>query len=300
MGGPEVAAALTHLPLDHLLFTGSGRVGKLVMRAASENLVPVTLELGGKSPAAIHPAYPLRTAAKRILVGKLYNAGQTCVAPDYLLLSPDRQDEFVNAAKGAVAQMYPALVNNPDYTRIINANHYRRLSELVEDARSRGAQIIEINPAEERCNATNRVFPPTLVTNVRDEMAIMQEEIFGPVLPIVEYRRVEEVVSYINARPHPLAFHYFDEDRKRARDIVSGTIAGGVTVNDCIFHAGQSALPFGGVGPSGMGRYRGFDGFQTLSNKKGVFFQKRWSPLSLLSPPYSVRTRQILKILLRT
>jgi coniferyl-aldehyde dehydrogenase len=299
IGGPETAADFIHLPLDHLLFTGSGRVGKLVLKAASENLVPVTLELGGKSPAAIHPTYPVRKAASRILVGKLYNAGQTCVAPDYLLVSANRRDEFVNAAESEIARMYPSLVNNRDYTRIVNASHYQRLAELVEDARRRGAQVIEINPAGETCDVTNQVFPPTLITNVRGDMAIMQEEIFGPVLPIVEYRDVDEALTYINERPHPLAFYYFDDNKRRARDIISRAIAGGATVNDCILHAGQAALPFGGVGPSGMGRYHGFDGFQTFSNKKGVFFQNQWSPLALLAPPYGVRTRQIWKMLLR-
>ena len=299
IGGPETAADFVRLPLNYMLFTGSSRVGKLVMKAASENLVPVTLELGGKSPAAIHPTYPLRKAAERILVGKLYNAGQTCVAPDYVLVPPHQRDEFVNAAQTTIARMYPSLVNNPDYTRIVNASHYQRLVALVEDARCRGARIIEINPAGETCNVTNQVFPPTLVTNVRDDMAIMQEEIFGPVLPIVDYGSVEEAVRYINERPHPLAFYYFDDDKQRARDVVSRTVAGGATVNDCIFHAGQVTLPFGGVGPSGMGRYHGFDGFQTFSNKKSVFFQKKWSALALLRPPYSVRTRRILNILLR-
>jgi len=205
----------------------------------------------------------------------------------------------MNAAQTTIARMYPSLVNNPDYTRIVNASHYQRLVALVEDARRRGARIIEINPAAETCNVTNQVFPPTLVTNVRDDMSIMQEEIFGPVLPIVDYGSVEEAVRYINERPHPLAFYYFDDDKQRARDVVSRTVAGGATVNDCIFHAGQVTLPFGGVGPSGMGRYHGFDGFQTFSNKKSVFFQKKWSALALLRPPYSVRTRQILNILLR-
>jgi coniferyl-aldehyde dehydrogenase len=298
IGGPETASELTRLPLDHLLFTGSTVNGKSVMKAASENLVPVTLELGGKSPAAIHPTYPIRTAVERILTGKLYNAGQTCVAPDYVVLTPERRDEFVNAARDLVPHMYPSLVTNGNYTRIINANHYRRLSALVEDARRRGAQIIEINPAGEKCDAGNKVFPPTLVTNVRDDMAIMQEEIFGPVLPILERHDLDEAVAYVNNRPHPLAFYYFDENTERVRNTISRVVAGGVTVNDCLFHVGQASLPFGGVGPSGMGRYHGFDGFQTLSNRKGVFFQRKWSPLAFLRPPYSAMTRRILKILI--
>jgi coniferyl-aldehyde dehydrogenase len=299
-GGPETAAALTRLPLDHLLFTGSSRVGKLVMKAASENLVPVTLELGGKSPAVVHPEYPVETAANRILMGKLYNAGQTCVAPDYVLLPHGRRDEFVHVAQRAIARMYPTLVNNGDYTRIINAHHYRRLTELVADARRLGAEVIEVKPAGEVCTERNRVFPPTILANVREDMAIMQEEIFGPVLPIVEYRGLDEAVAYVNARPHPLALYYFDQDEARANEVVRRVAAGGMTVNDCVFHVGQTGLPFGGLGPSGMGRYHGFDGFQAFSHKKGVLFQKRWSPLALLRPPYRPRTRQILNFLLRT
>jgi coniferyl-aldehyde dehydrogenase len=297
-GGPEIADELTHLPLDHLVFTGSTRVGKLAMKAASENLVPVTLELGGKSPVLVHPSFPIREVAKRVLTGKLYNAGQTCVAPDYILIHADRCEEFVNEAKAVVGKMYSALVDNADYTRIINSNHYHRIDGLVEDARGRGAQRIQINPAGESCDAANRVFPPTLLVNVSDDMAVMQEEIFGPVLPIVQYRDIDEAVAYINSRAHPLAFYYFDNDQRRAADIVSQVRAGGVTVNDCIYHAGQAALPFGGVGPSGMGRYHGFDGFATFSNKKSVFFRRKWSPLSLLRPPYTNRTRQFLRFLL--
>jgi coniferyl-aldehyde dehydrogenase len=297
-GGVDTAAEFVRLPLDHLLFTGSARVGKLVMQAASENLVPVTLELGGKSPAIVHSEYPVQRAADRILTGKLYNAGQTCVAPDYVLLPHHHRDEFVDAAQRAIAGMFPALVNNQDYTRIINAQHHRRLADLVDDARNLGAQVIEVNPAGEACDGMNRVFPPTLVTNVREDMALMQEEIFGPVLPIVEYRSVEEAFAYVNARPHPLALYYFDNDRHRIDDMLRLTYAGGVTVNDCLFHVAQTSLPFGGVGPSGMGRYHGFDGFQTFSNRKGVFVQARRSAIALLRPPYSERTRQIIKFLI--
>jgi coniferyl-aldehyde dehydrogenase len=298
-GGPEAAAELTRLPLDHLLFTGSGRVGRMVMKAASENLVPVTLELGGKSPAIIHSEYPIEKAAARIVTSKLFNAGQTCVAPDYVLLPKGRTGEFVTAAQRLITRMHPALVDNHDYTRIINVHHYRRLTALVDDARRRGAEVIEIKGAGDVCDETNRVFPPTLVLNGRDDMEIMREEIFGPVLPIVEYDGIEKAAAYVNARPHPLALYYFDDDTKRVNDIVTGVAAGGITVNDCMFHVGQAALPFGGVGPSGMGRYHGFDGFQTFSNKKGVFFQPRWAPLGLLRPPYDATARRIIRFLLR-
>jgi coniferyl-aldehyde dehydrogenase len=297
LGGVDTAAEFANLPFDHLLFTGSTRVGKLVMKAASENLTPVTLELGGKSPALIHPSYPLGRAARRIAMGKLYNAGQTCVAPDYLLLPLEHKAEFLSETRRAVESLYPRLVDSRDYTRILTGQHYQRLAGLVEDARQKGAEVMQINPAQEDCNAANRVFPPTLLWNIGDNMRVMQDEIFGPVLPIVLYRDLEEAIGYLNDRPHPLALYYFDHSGGRIRHVLRETVAGGVTVNDCIFHVGQSNLPFGGVGPSGMGRYHGFSGFETFSQKQGVFVQGRWSPLSLLRPPYGQRARWILRFL---
>ncbi len=285
-GGADVAQEFSALPFDHLLFTGSARVGKLVMKAAAENLTPVTLELGGKSPALVHPDYPLQRAAERILTGKLYNAGQTCVAPDYLLLSRTRLDEFLKMAPSVVGKMYPKLVENPDYTRIIDASHYRMLAQHIKDAEEKGAKAIQLNPADEPCSEQNRVFPPTLLLNVTDDMSIMQEEIFGPILPIVPYETLDDAVAYINARPHPLALYYFDSKSSRVDDVLARTMAGGVTVNDCIFHVGQTGLPFGGIGPSGMGHYHGVHGFETFSKQKGVFVEGRWTPLSLLRPPY--------------
>jgi coniferyl-aldehyde dehydrogenase len=296
-GEAETGADFSSLPFDHILYTGSARVGRLVMKAAAENLTPVTLELGGKSPALIHRDYRLRRAVERILAGKLYNAGQTCVAPDYVLLAEDRREQFIELTKEVTAHMYPRLVSNPDYTRIINERHYQRLAALVGDAKSRGAQAIEINPASETCDSSNRVFPPTLLVGGDDGMAAMQDEIFGPVLPVVLYRTMEEAVKYVNERPQPLAFYYFDENGGRVQEMLGQTFAGGVTVNDCIFHVGQCGLPFGGVGPSGMGRYHGFDGFETFSKKKAVFLQGRWSSLSLLRPPYGNMTRRVLKFI---
>jgi len=298
-GGADVAAALTALPLDHLLFTGSTRVGKLVMKAASEHLVPVTLELGGKSPVVVHPSYPLERAAQRILTGKLYNAGQTCIAPDYALLHADLLSAFIDHARRAIVRLYPTLVGNDDYTRIINTHHYERLAALVEDARAQGADVIQVHAAGERCDASNRVFPPTIVTGIRDGMAIAHEEIFGPILPVLAYQTLDDAIAHVNARPHPLAFYYFDEDAARAAAVVGRVTAGGVTVNDCIFHVGQPGLPFGGIGPSGMGRYHGFDGFETFSHKKAVLWQRRWTPLGLLRPPYTAAKRRILDGLLR-
>jgi coniferyl-aldehyde dehydrogenase len=298
IGGTDVAAEFSALPFEHLLYTGSAHVGKLVMRAASENLTPVTLELGGKSPALIHRDFPVQLAAERILAAKLYNAGQTCVAPDYVLVAEDRRDEFLSAARRVIEKMYPRLVANPDYTRIINYAHYRRLRGLVDDALSKSAQCVEINPAAEECNEQNRVFPPTLLTNITADAAIMQEEIFGPVLPIETYADLEQAIASINARPHPLALYYFDNNSSRVSRTLQSTRCGGVTVNDCMFHVGQPSLPFGGVGPSGMGHYHGFDGFATFSKKRGVFLQSRFTTLGLLRPPYGSTARRLIRFIL--
>jgi coniferyl-aldehyde dehydrogenase len=298
-GGESVAARFARLPFDHLLFTGSARVGRLVLQAASEHLVPVTLELGGKSPVIVHESYPMARAAARIAAGKFANAGQICVSPDYALVPKGRANEFASAMRAAVAGLYPTLASNPDYTRIINAQHYRRLLRLVDDARLRGATVSVINTLAEACDAGNRVFPPTLVTGVDDGMALMQEEIFGPVLPIVEYGSLAEALDYVAARPRPLAAYYFDDDRGRSDQVVTRVTAGGITINDCLLHVAQPGLPFGGVGASGMGRYHGIDGFHTFSNRVGVLRQGRWSPLSLVRPPYGARSRRLLQLLLR-
>jgi len=297
-GGPETGAAFAALPFDHLLFTGSTRVGKIVMRSASENLTPVTLELGGKSPALVHPDFPARTAAARIMAGKLYNAGQTCIAPDYVLVHEAARDEFVRLASAAAAKMYPRLAANPDFTRIVNRQHYRRLRGLVEDATQQGAEMLEVNPAHESADEQNCVFPPTFLWNVNDRMTVTREEIFGPILPLVAYRSLDEAIDYVNARPRPLALYYFDRNAKRVESILARTTSGGVTVNDTILHIAQNDLPFGGVGASGMGSYHGFDGFLTFSKKKGVFLQSRFTTLGLLRPPYGALARRVTDFLI--
>ncbi|HVN05606.1 MAG TPA: coniferyl aldehyde dehydrogenase [Bryobacteraceae bacterium] len=297
-GGPEIGAAFAALPFDHLLFTGSTRIGKLIMRSASDHLTPVTLELGGKSPALVHYDFPAATAAERIMAGKLYNAGQTCIAPDYVLVEEGARDEFIRLASKAAAAMYPRLADNPDYTRIINRNHYQRLRGLVADAAAKGATIEELNPTHETTDENNRVFPPTLLWGVRDEMAVMQEEIFGPLLPLVTYRSLDEAIAYINARPRPLALYYFDYNSRRIASVLERTTSGGVTINDTILHIAQNDLPFGGVGPSGMGSYHGFDGFLTFSKKKGVFLQSRFTTLGLLRPPYGALARRVTDFLI--
>jgi coniferyl-aldehyde dehydrogenase len=298
-GGTEVGAAFTTLPFDHLLFTGSTGIGAKVMAAAAPNLTPVTLELGGKSPAIVAPDYPLGDAATKIMMGKLLNAGQTCIAPDYVLVPEDKLDAFAAAAKAAVAKLYPTLATNPDYTSIINERHYQRLTGLVDEARAGGARIDEINPAAEVLVAEERKMAPVLVVGAGDETGVMRDEIFGPVLPLVPYRDLDEAIAYVNARPRPLALYHFDHDGGRVDKVLERTTAGGVTVNDTLLHIAQSALPFGGVGPSGMGAYHGREGFETFSHKKAVFRQSRLSGSAMLFPPYGKLAEFMLKLLIR-
>lgn len=297
-GGSDVAATFAALPFDHLFFTGSTRVGQLVMRAAAANLTPVTLELGGKSPAIVHDSYPLARAAGRIMTGKLFNAGQTCVAPDYVLLPEGAEAAFEAEARRSAAALYPRLADNPDYTRIVSAHHYDRLRDLIADAAAQGARVVELTSAEERTTADQRVLPPTLIFSPTDTMRVMHEEIFGPVLPVVTYRTLDDAIAFVNARPRPLALYYFDDDSGRQDAVLARTMSGGVTLNDCVFHLGQHNLPFGGVGPSGMGQYHGFDGFVTFSKKRGVMVQRRWAATSLFRAPWAPR-RKLLSAILR-
>jgi coniferyl-aldehyde dehydrogenase len=298
-GDAKVAAEFAALPFDHLIFTGSTRVGKLIMRAASENLTPVTLELGGKCPAIVHPEFPLQTAVERILTGKLYNAGQTCLAPDYVFVHESQQDEFTKIAREVAQGLYPQWNGNPDYTRIINKHHYERLCDYVRDAAARGARVIPLGEKTEECNAENRVFPPVILQKVDDAMRVMQEEIFGPILPVLTYRDLEEALRYVNDRPHPLALYYFDYNSSRIDRVLRSTVSGGVTVNDVIYHIAQNNLPFGGVGSSGMGHYHGKAGFEAFSKKKGVLIQSRFSALAFLRPPYGPLSERVIRFLLR-
>lgn len=297
-GGPELASAFTALPFDHLLFTGSARTGRKVMAAAAANLTPVTLELGGKSPAIIHRDFPLPLAVERIMAAKLLNAGQTCVAPDYVLLPEGMEPAFEREARRAVAELYPALPADPDYTRIVTPEHLGRLRALVEDAAANGARVVPLaagpGAAEEQ-----RVFAPTLVFGPGASTRVMQEEVFGPILPVVGYRTIDDVVDLLSAGPPPLALYYFDNDAGRVDTLLSRTSSGGVTINDCMFHLGQHRLPFGGVGQSGMGHYHGFDGFVTFSKKRGVMVQPRWTLTDLVRSPWRGRSRRVIETLLK-
>ncbi len=298
-GGVEVAGEFSKLPFHHMIFTGSTRVGKIIMRNAAEHLTPVTLELGGKSPALIGENYPLDSAARRIVNGKFSNAGQTCVAPDYVMLPEGKTEEFMERAREVTAQFYPKLVANTDYTTIITDRHYERLEKIVQEARDRGARVEVVNPASEDCNRQNRVFPPTFVWNAPDDTTVMQEELFGPVLPIVTYRNLTEAIDYINDRPRPLALYYFDNEKKSVDRVLNETISGGVTLGGCIYHLPQNNLPFGGVGDSGMGAYHGYDGFMNFSKKKAVFIQRRIAATMLLRPPYGKLFSLVVGTLLR-
>ena len=298
-GGPDVAAAFCSLPLDHLCFTGSPNVGKLVMAAAAENLTPVTLELGGKSPVIVARDAKLEDAAIRIMIGKALNSGQACLGPDYIMVAAEQLEDFIRYATDWTTQMFPALLDNPDCCSVINERHYRRLLSYVEEAKAAGADVREINPAGEDFRGQEGAYkvPFTFVVNPGDELKIMQEEIFGPLLPIKTYETLEECTSYINAHARPLGLYLFSPSPATQREILDHTVSGGVCINDVMFHASCEDLPFGGVGMSGIGAYRGFDGFKTFSHPRGVYKQG-WLNLQRLSgtvPPYGDRADKVLQ-----
>jgi coniferyl-aldehyde dehydrogenase len=289
-GGPDVGGAFSSLPFDHLLFTGATSIARHVMRAASEHLVPCTLELGGKSPVIVGRTANIRQMADRVVLGKMLNAGQICLAPDYLLVPEEKADEAVREIIDAASKMYPTLISNRDYTSIINARHHGRLAGYLDDAIRQGAQVTAVNPANEdfsKQSGTHKM-PLALVRNVHDQMKVMQDEIFGPVLPVMTYKSVDEAIDYVNAHPRPLGLYYFGTDAAEQRKVLDKTTAGGVTINDVIFHVSQADLPFGGVGPAGMGSYHGFDGFKTFSHAKAIYKQTNMDlgKIAGTRPPY--------------
>lgn len=287
--GPDIGAAFTGLAFDHLIFTGGTAVGRHVVRAAADTLTPLTLELGGKSPVFVSKTANLSMAAERIMTTKTLNAGQICLAPDYVLVPEGPENDFVAAARAAVAAMFPALRKNPDYTSIINEKHFARLTGMIEDARAKGAEIVELNPAgEDFSEISERRIPPTLILGATDEMRTLQEEIFGPLLPVVPYASLPQVTSYINVHPRPLALYYFGDSPDEERHVLDKTTSGAVTINDCMSHVGVETLPFGGIGYSGMGAYHGHYGFLTFSHHKAIYRQADVVPTeTLLRPPYS-------------
>jgi coniferyl-aldehyde dehydrogenase len=292
-GGPEVAAAFSSLPFDHLVFTGSTATGRRVMQAAAANLVPVTLELGGKSPVVMGRSADFAKAGERIAIGKMMNAGQICLAPDYLMVPEDKADEAVAGVTSAAAAMYPRVLDNDDYASIVSDRHFERLQGLVEDARAKGAEVIEVNPGgEDFANANQRKMPLTVLRGVNDGMTVMQEEIFGPVLPVMTYKSLDQAVDYINDHDRPLGLYYFGEDKAEQERVLTRTISGGVTTNDVVFHVSMEDLPFGGVGPSGMGSYHAIEGFREFSHARAVYHQPKIDIAKLggLKPPYGKAT----------
>ncbi|MGB8919932.1 MAG: coniferyl aldehyde dehydrogenase [Pseudomonas sp.] len=290
LGESDVGVAFSRLRFDHLLFTGATSIGKHVMRAAAENLTPVTLELGGKSPAIVSRDVPLKDAAERIAFGKTLNAGQTCVAPDYVLVPQDRVGAFVEAYRQVVNNFYPTLADNPDYTAIINERQLARLNNYVSDATSKGALLI---PLFEQ--GQGRRMPHSLLLNVSDEMIVMQDEIFGPLLPIVPYQDLDQAFAYINQRPRPLALYYFGYDKREQNRVLHETHSGGVCLNDTLLHVAQDDMPFGGIGPSGMGHYHGHEGFLTFSKAKGVLIKQRFNAAKLIYPPYGKSIQKLIQ-----
>jgi len=302
-GDMHVGEAFSRLAFDHLLFTGASPVGKKIMSAAAENLVPVTLELGGKSPVIIGRNADLKQAASRLAVGKAINAGQVCLSPDYIFVKESSLNELIAELERAFEKHFPTMLSNPDYGSVINRQHYSRLMNYLDDAKNKNAEIWEINPARENFSQQKNSYkmPITLVINPSDDMLIMQEEIFGPIVPIKSYHHIDEVIEYITSHPNPLALYYFGNYQPELEKVLNNTISGGVTVNDVIQHVGCEDLPFGGVGASGMGQYHGIEGFKTFSHARSVYKQSRVNIMSLagLSPPYTSKTINALKRMIK-
>jgi coniferyl-aldehyde dehydrogenase len=293
----DIAQAFASLPFDHLMFTGSTRVGRLVAEAAGRNLTPVTLELGGKSPAIVDASADLDQAAARIAYGKLVNAGQTCIAPDYVLVPEASVQDFANKLQSHMRTMYGTDPANTDYTSIVSDRHYARLEALVADAAAKGARIMQAAKPDDPGWKSKRKFPPTIIVGATPDMTVMQEEIFGPLLPVLGYKNAAEPVSYINAHDRPLALYWFGTDDAARDEVLARTVSGGVTVNDCLFHFAQINQPMGGIGASGTGAYHGEWGFRTLSKLKPVFYRSALNRFADLYPPYGAKVARLEKLM---
>ncbi|MGX9460816.1 coniferyl aldehyde dehydrogenase [Shewanella sp. A14] len=297
-GEAEVAAAFSSLPFDHILFTGSTVVGRHVMRAAANNLTPVTLELGGKSPAIIAPDMPIDTAVKRLIFGKCLNAGQICVAPDYILCPSDKVDAFVAAYRARFNKMYPNFASNEDYGNIINDRQHQRLIKVLEDAKSKGAKVV--SATDDPIATSSRKLATQLITQTTDDMLLMQDEIFGPLLPIIGYQNISEAINYVNRGDRPLALYLMSFDDKTQQDVLQQTHSGGVCINDTVFHVAADDAPFGGIGPSGMGHYHGKEGFLTFSHAKTILNSGKINTGIFVHPPYGgLIQRLLMKFFLR-
>ena len=291
------AGDFSTLPFDHIIFTGSADVGRTVMRSAADNLTPVTLELGGKSPTIVCDDFDIDEAASRIMYAKLINAGQTCLAPDYLFLPEGKEEQFVAAAQRLVTQRYPDT-NDSDYTSVIDEKAYRRLRMTLDDAEAKGARLVPLVP-DASFNDVLRKFPPHLVLNVTEDMMIMQEEIFGPLFPVMTYQDLDDVIEYVAVRDRPLGLYVFTNKRALKDKVLYSTISGGVTINNCIIHVAQHDLPFGGVGASGIGHYHGHEGFVEFSKMRPVFTNPRFSLLSLFYPPYTGKQERLIDMTIK-
>ncbi len=298
-GDAAVGAAFAALPFDHLIFTGSTAVGRKVMAAAAGNLTPVTLELGGKSPALIAPGFSIERAAERIAFGKCFNAGQSCVAPDYVLVPRDQRDAFADAYLANMQQRYPTLADNPDYTAIVDARQAARLRDWLEDARRRGTVVRQYAPVGEIVPPGLELIPPTVLLDPPDDAIVMKEEVFGPLLSLKSYDHYDDALAYVLDRDKPLAFYAFDDDRARVEATLERICAGMVCVNDSLIQFGQTGFPVGGVGPSGMGHYHGHAGFLTFSKVMPVLYQSRWNSMKLLDPPYTGWGKRVMDWLTR-
>lgn len=297
-GGADVGKAFSELPFDHLIFTGATGIGRHILHAAADNLTPVTLELGGKSPVIVGKDADIARTTERVAIGKMLNAGQICLAPDYMLVPEAQEQAVVDGLKAAVSAMYPTLLTNPDYTAIINDRHHQRLTDWVADARAKGATVEVVNPGGEDFAGSNaRKMPLHIVRNATDDMIVMQEELFGPILPVRSYRAIDDAIGEVNRRDRPLGLYYFGPDAAERRRVLDRTISGGVTLDDVVFHVSMEELPFGGIGPSGMGSYHGTDGFKTFSHAKAVYKQAKLDVAKLagLKPPYGKATMTSVK-----
>ena len=294
LGEMEVAQQFSALPFKHMLFTGSTAVGKIVMQAAACNLTPVTLELGGKSPVVIDEKYNLKTAAKSIVAGKFYNAGQTCIAPDYILVNKEQHQDLINAIQNEINNCFKNAVNNKDYTAIINSRHYNRLKQLAKESESSGQCIW---PQGEEMNEELNVFPPLLIVNPNNESAVMQNEIFGPILPIISVDSTQNMLDYINSRSNPLTLYIFSNRSKFINNVLDNTLSGSVAVNETLVQFAQDGIPFGGIGESGMGSYHGKNGFVCFSHHKSVYYQSRLNFNSMARAPYSNFKKKIVKLM---
>ncbi len=303
-GEQEIGAAFAALPFDHLLFTGASSVGKHILRAAADNLVPVTLELGGKSPVVVGRDADLKKAAKAIAIGKALNMGQVCLSPDYILVHHLAMNELIAELENAFTELFSTIRDNPDYTSVINARHHARLQSYVDDAKNQDGEIRVINPAKESFAMQKdgvHKMPPTLFIEPKESMKVMQEEIFGPLLPMRSYQHIDDAIEYINAHPRPLALYLFSDDVREKERVLSRTISGGVTINDVIQHISCEDLPFGGIGASGMGNYHAIEGFKTFSHARSVYTQSKINMMQLMGmkPPYGDKVNKILDAMIK-